>query len=47
VLNLEPGGVRNELGDRDAEGDVPGTEDDAAPRAGEIAGLPAAACGWA
>ena len=45
--DLELGGLRNALGDRDAEGDAPGADDEAAPRAGEIAGLPAAACGWA
>ncbi len=47
VLNPELGGLRNALGDRDAEGDAPGADDEAAPRAGEIAGLPAVARGWA
>ena len=47
VLNLELGGLRNALGDRDALRDAPGADDEAAPRTGEIAGLPAVASGWA
>ena len=46
VLNLEPGGLRNALGDRDALGDAPDPARAAAPRAGAVAGLPADACGW-
>jgi hypothetical protein len=45
VLNLEPGGLRNALGDRDALGDAPDPARAAAPRAGAVAGLPADACG--
>lgn len=48
MLELEPGGLRNTLGDRDAEGDAPGPAGEAiAPRAGAVAWLPAAVCGWA
>jgi len=39
-------GLRNALGDRDFEGDGLGAADGPDPRAGAIAGLPAAACGW-
>jgi hypothetical protein len=46
VLNLEPGGLRNALGDRDALGDALEPAGKAAPRAGAVAGLPADACGW-
>jgi hypothetical protein len=46
VLNLEPGGLRNALGDRDALGDALEPTGKAAPRAGAVAGLPADACGW-
>ena len=45
VLNLEPGGLRNALGDRDALGDALEPAGKAAPRAGAVAGLPADACG--
>ena len=48
VLELEPGALRNALGDKDFEGDAPGPAGKAAaPRAGAVAWLPAAACGWA
>ena len=45
VLNREPGGLRNALGDRDALGDAPDPARAAAPRAGAVAGRPADACG--
>ena len=45
VLNLEAGGLRNELGDRDALGDALAPAGASAPRAGAVAGLPADACG--
>jgi len=47
VLELEPGALRNALGDRDFEGDAPGPVGKAAPRAGAVAWPPAVACGWA
>jgi hypothetical protein len=49
VLNRDPAGVRNELGDSEAEGegDVLGPDDGPAARAGAVAGFPAAACGSA
>src|SRR5581483_216007 len=34
VLDREPGGVRNALGDSDADGDALGTADGSAPRTG-------------
>jgi hypothetical protein len=45
---LEPGGLRNALGDREgrADGDVPEPAEGPAARAGAVAWLPAAACGW-
>jgi len=46
VLNLEAGGLRNVLGDRDALGDALAPAGASAPRAGAVAGLPADACGW-
>ena len=46
VLNLEPGGLRNVLGDRDALGDAPAPAGASALRAGAVARLPADACGW-
>jgi hypothetical protein len=39
-------GLRNALGDTDFEGDALGPADGPDPRAGAVAGLPAAACGW-
>jgi hypothetical protein len=45
VLNLEAGGLRNVLGDRDALGDALAPACASAPRAGAVAGLPADACG--
>ena len=46
VLNLEAGGLRNVLGDRDALGEALAPAGASAPRAGAVAGLPADACGW-
>ena len=47
-LVLEPGGLRNALGDREgpADGDVPEPADGPAARAGAVAWLPAVVCGW-
>jgi len=46
VLNLEAGGLRNELGDRDALGDALAPAGASAPSAGAVARLPADVCGW-
>jgi len=46
VLNLDAGGLRNVLGDRDALGEALAPAGASAPRAGAVAGLPADACGW-
>jgi hypothetical protein len=46
ALNLEPGGLRNALGDKEADGDALGPPDGPAARAGAVALVPAAACGW-
>jgi hypothetical protein len=43
---LELAGLRNALGDTDFEGDALGSADGPDARAGAVAGLPAAACGW-